>query len=58
MVTRMLNDVIAPPSLETYNSISLFIVDADLKSVATDVGPYGREDDAGIFLKINFGKDI
>jgi hypothetical protein len=30
----------------------LAIVDADLKFAATDVGSYGREGDAGIYLKI------
>jgi hypothetical protein len=36
----------------------LAIVDADLKFAAIDVGSYGREGDAGIYLKSNFGTKI
>jgi hypothetical protein len=43
---------------EFYSIVMLAIVDADLKFAATDVGSYGREGDAGIYLKSNFGTKI
>jgi hypothetical protein len=102
MVTKMLNIVIPPPSMDNFRKISqkylsswnfpncvgaidgkhirikspknsgslyfnykefysivmLAIVDADLKFAAIDVGSYGREGDAGIYLKSNFGTKI
>lgn len=41
-----------------YSMVLLAIVDADCKYLAIDVGSYGREGDAGIYLKSNFGKQI
>jgi hypothetical protein len=43
---------------EFYSIVMLAIVDADLKFAAIDVGSYGREGDAGIYLKSNFGTKI
>lgn len=52
----------APPALfnyKEYHSIVLLaIVDANLNFVAIDVGSYGREGDAGIFLKSSMGRAI
>lgn len=36
----------------------LAVVDAECKFVATDVGSYGREGDAGIYLKSKVGQNI
>lgn len=41
-----------------FSVLMLAVVDADYKFVAIDVGSYGRECDAGIYLKSNFGKQI
>lgn len=43
---------------EFYSIVMLAIVNADLKFVAIDVGSYGREGDAGIYLKSSFGRKI
>lgn len=36
----------------------LAIVDANYKFVAVDIGSYGREGDAGVFMRSNMGKQI
>lgn len=41
-----------------HSIVLLAIVDANYKFTAIDVGSYGREGDAGIFLKSNMGKRI
>jgi hypothetical protein len=38
--------------------VLLAVVDADCKFTAIDVGSYGREGDAGIYLKSNMGQKI
>ncbi|GFS70386.1 pyruvate kinase [Trichonephila clavipes] len=38
--------------------VMLAVVDADCKFTAVDVGSYGREGDAGIFLKSEIGRRI
>lgn len=38
--------------------VLLAVVDADCKFTAIDVGSYGREGDAGIYLKSKIGKKI
>lgn len=43
---------------EFYSIVMLAIVDAECKFVAVDIGSYGREGDAGIYLKSKFGKSI
>lgn len=43
---------------EFYSIVMLAIVDADCKFVAIDIGSYGREGDAGIYLKSQFGRKI
>ncbi|XP_063912685.1 uncharacterized protein LOC135129463 [Zophobas morio] len=43
---------------EYYSTVMLAIVDAECKFVAVDIGSYGREGDAGIYLKSTFGKNI
>lgn len=43
---------------EFYSTVMLGIVDADYKFVAIDIGSYGREGDAGIYLKSKIGKQI
>ncbi|KAJ8977207.1 hypothetical protein NQ317_011218 [Molorchus minor] len=44
--------------VEFYSVVMLAIVDADNKFVAVDIGSYGREGDAGIYLKSKFGQKI
>lgn len=41
-----------------FSVVLLAIVDANYKFVAVDIGAYGRECDAGVFLNSNFGKRI
>lgn len=43
---------------EYYSIVLLAVVDAECKFIAIDVGSYGREGDAGIYLKSNIGKNI
>lgn len=43
---------------EFYSIVMLAIVYTDLKFVAIDVGSYGREADAGVYLKSSFGRKI
>ncbi|GFY59155.1 DDE Tnp4 domain-containing protein [Trichonephila inaurata madagascariensis] len=46
-------------SYKDYHSmVMLAVVDADCKFTAVDVGSYGREGDAGIFLKSEIGRKI
>nr|CAI5832083.1 unnamed protein product [Callosobruchus analis] len=40
---------------EFYSVVMLALVDADNKFVTVDIGSYGREGDAGIYLKSTFG---
>lgn len=41
-----------------FSIVLLAIVDANCKFVAVDIGSYGREGDAGVFMKSNIGKQI
>ncbi|GFV81209.1 uncharacterized protein TNCV_4772371 [Trichonephila clavipes] len=41
-----------------HSMVMLAVVDADCKFTAVDVGSYGREGDAGIFLKSEIGRRI
>lgn len=41
-----------------FSVVLLAIVDANCKFIAVDIGSYGREGDAGIFLKSEIGKQI
>ncbi|XP_050314091.1 putative nuclease HARBI1 [Anthonomus grandis grandis] len=41
-----------------HSVVMLALVDADNKFVAVDIGSYGREGDAGIYLKSRVGKKI
>ncbi|GFS36723.1 DDE Tnp4 domain-containing protein [Trichonephila inaurata madagascariensis] len=41
-----------------HSMVMLAVVDADCKFAAVDVGSYGREGDAGIFLKSEIGRKI
>lgn len=43
---------------EYFSTVLLALVDAQYKFIAVDIGSYGREGDAGIFLKSNLGKRI
>lgn len=43
---------------EYYSIVLLAVVDADCKFSAIDVGSYGREGDAGIYLKSKIGQKI
>lgn len=43
---------------EFYSMVLLAVVDADCKFIAIDVGSYGREGDAGIYLKSKIGQNI
>ena len=43
---------------EFYSIVMLAVVDADCKFIAIDVGSYGREGDAGIYLKSKLGQNI
>lgn len=43
---------------EYYSIVLLAVVDADCKFTAVDIGSYGREGDAGIYLKSQIGKMI
>ena len=43
---------------EFYSIVLLAIVDAEYTFVAVDTSSYGREGDAGIYLKITFGQNI
>lgn len=43
---------------EYHSIVLLAIVDANCKFIAIDVGSYGREGDAGIYLKSKMGKNI
>ncbi|KAE9536969.1 hypothetical protein AGLY_006776 [Aphis glycines] len=43
---------------EYYLIVLLAVVDADCKFTAVDIGSYGREGDAGIYLKSQIGKII
>jgi len=43
---------------EYFSIVLLAIVDANIKFIAIDVGSYGREGDAGIYLKSEMGKRI
>lgn len=43
---------------EYYSIILLAVVDADCKFTAVDISSYGREGDAGIYLKSKIGKMI
>ncbi|KAL4152655.1 hypothetical protein QTP88_000488 [Uroleucon formosanum] len=43
---------------EYYSIVLLAVVDADCKFIAVDIGSYGREGDAGIYLKSQIGKMI
>lgn len=43
---------------EYYSIVLLAVVDADCKFTAVDIGSYGREGDAGIYLKSRTGKMI
>lgn len=41
-----------------FSIVLLAIVDANCKFVAVDIGSYGREGDAGVFMRSNFGQQI
>ncbi|GFX43080.1 DDE Tnp4 domain-containing protein [Trichonephila clavipes] len=41
-----------------HSMVMLAVVDADCKFTAVDVGSYGREGDAGIYLKSEIGRRI
>lgn len=43
---------------EYFSTLLLALVDAQYKFIAVDIGSYGREGDAGTFLKSNLGKRI
>lgn len=43
---------------EYFSMVLLAVVDANYKFIAIDVGSYGREGDAGIYLKSKIGKKI
>lgn len=43
---------------EYYSMVLLAVVDAECKFIAIDVGSYGREGDAGIYLKSKIGQSI
>ncbi|GFR15942.1 DDE Tnp4 domain-containing protein [Trichonephila clavata] len=43
---------------DCHSRVMLAVVDADCKFTAVDVGSYGREGDAGIFLKSEIGRRI
>lgn len=43
---------------EFYSVVMLAIVDAEYRFIAVDIGSYGREGDAGIYLKSKFGQKI
>lgn len=41
-----------------FSVVLLAVVDANCKYIAVDIGSYGREGDAGIYVKSNIGKQI
>jgi len=41
-----------------FSIVLLALVDANNKFLVVDIGSYGKEGDAGIFPKSNFGKSI
>lgn len=43
---------------EFFSIVLLAIVDANYNFVAVDIGAFGREGDAGVFMRSNFGKRI
>lgn len=43
---------------KTFSVVLMALVDADYRFIAVDVGAYGKNSDAGIFAKCNFGKAL